>query len=122
MAISLREAQDPNNVKVVTDSEDRALYFSRALIPHDRAGSGRVQYFKHLGLYAYSAEALETFSRLPVSQLEVEEGLEQLRFLQNGIPIVVAETSEDTVGVDTEEDFKKVEEYFKQRGTQLPPA
>jgi len=120
VAISTEEAQDPNNVKVVTDSEDRALYFSRARIPYDRAGSGRVRYYKHLGLYAYSAAALETFSRLPISQLEVDEGLEQLRFLQNGIPMVVIETTEDTVGVDTEEDLKKVEEYFRERGIRLP--
>jgi len=122
VAISTAEAQDPNNVKVVTDSEDRALYFSRAAIPYDRAGAGRVRYYKHLGLYAYTRAALEAFSRLPISQLEVDESLEQLRFLQNGIPVVVVETRQDTVGVDTEEDFKKVEQYFRERGIRLPPA
>lgn len=121
VAISAREAQDPNNVKVVTDSENRALYFSRSVIPYDRAGSGGVHYYKHLGLYAYSRAALEAFSRLPVSQLEVDEGLEQLRFLENGIPIAVVETRH-TVGVDTEEDLKKVEEYFRERGISLPPC
>ena len=122
VAISTEEALDPNNVKVVTGFEDQALYFSRAVIPYDRAGSGRVRYYKHLGLYAYSRAALQALSQLPVSQLEVEEGLEQLRFLQNGIPIVVVETTQDTVGVDTEEDLKKVEEYFMERGIQLPPG
>ena len=121
VAISTEEAHDPNNVKVVTDSEGRALYFSRALIPYDRDGAGRVQYYKHLGFYAYTREALETLSQLPVSQLEIDESLEQLRFLHNGIPIVVAETLQDTVGVDTEEDFAKVEQYFRERGIRLPP-
>ncbi len=122
VAISTREAQDPNNVKVVTDSEDRALYFSRSRIPYDRTGSGGVRYYKHLGLYAYRRAALEAFSRLQVSQLEVDEGLEQLRFLENGIPIAVVETRQDTVGVDTEEDLQKVEEHFKERGIQLLSA
>lgn len=122
VAISTEEAQDPNNVKVVTDSEDGALYFSRAMIPYDRAGSGRVRYYKHLGLYAYSAAALEAFSRLPASHLEIEESLEQLRFLDNGIPIVVVEAKEDTIGVDTEDDLKRVEAYFHERGLRMPAS
>ena len=107
---------------VVAVDEDRGLYFSRSMIPYDRAGTGRVQYFKHLGLYAYSAAALEAFSRLPVSQLEVEESLEQLRFLHNGIPMVVLETGEDTIGVDTEDDLQKVEAYFRERGIRIPAS
>src|SRR5215831_5449444 len=65
--IGAEEARDPNNVKVVTDVDGRALYFSRALIPHDRAGlaSSPLTYYKHLGLYAYAASALEKFHRLP---------------------------------------------------------
>jgi 3-deoxy-manno-octulosonate cytidylyltransferase (CMP-KDO synthetase) len=107
---------------VVTDVEGRALYFSRALIPHDRAGlaSSRVLYHKHLGLYAYAAGTLERFHRLPPSQLEQIEKLEQLRLLENGIPIVVRETSQDTIGVDTEEDVRKVEEYFRRIGVRSP--
>lgn len=120
--ISTEEARDPNNVKVVTGSEDRALYFSRAMIPYDRAGSGRVRYYKHLGLYAYRAAALKEFSQLPASHLEVEESLEQLRFLDNGIPIVVIETEEDTIGVDTEDDLKKVEACFRERGIRMPAS
>jgi 3-deoxy-manno-octulosonate cytidylyltransferase (CMP-KDO synthetase) len=116
VAITPDEARNPNNVKVVTDLGGRALYFSRALIPHDRESSGRVQYFKHLGLYAYSRTALDRFSKLPPSELEQHEKLEQLRFLDNGIPIHVVETAEDTIGVDTEEDLKKVEEYFRRKG------
>ncbi len=113
VAIDPDEAQDPNNVKVVTDLNGRALYFSRAPIPHERNESGRRQYYKHLGLYAYAAPALEKFSKLPPAELEQVEKLEQLRFLENGIPIRVVETAEDTIGVDTEEDLKRVEEYFR---------
>ena len=113
VAIGLEEARNPNNVKVVTDLSGRALYFSRALVPYDRDGSGHVQYYKHLGLYAYARTALEKFHRLPPSDLEQLEKLEQLRFLENGIPITVVETSQDTLGVDTEEDLRKVEEYFR---------
>ena len=119
VAITPDEAGNPNNVKVVTDLSGRALYFSRAPVPFDRESSGRVQYFKHLGLYAYSRQALERFSKLPPSDLEQYEKLEQLRFLENGIPIHVVETSQDTIGVDSEEDLNRVEEYFRQAGDSL---
>jgi 3-deoxy-manno-octulosonate cytidylyltransferase (CMP-KDO synthetase) len=122
VSIGLEDARDPNNVKVVTDTEGRALYFSRAPIPYDRSGMApsRVQYFKHLGLYAYAAGALEQFHHLPPSHLEQIEQLEQSRLLENGIPIVVRETSQDTIGVDTEEDLQKVEEYFRRIGVHSP--
>jgi len=119
VAISPEEARNPNNVKVVTDVNGRALYFSRALIPLDRDGTGRVQYFKHLGLYAYSAAALKLFQALAPSTLEQHEKLEQLRLLENGVTIHVLETREDTIGVDTEEDLKKVEEFFGREGVHL---
>jgi 3-deoxy-manno-octulosonate cytidylyltransferase (CMP-KDO synthetase) len=122
VAITPEQAQNPNNVKVVTDSKGRALYFSRAPIPYDREGSGRVPYYKHLGLYAYAAEALRQFQALPPSELEQHERLEQLRFLENGIPIAVVETSQDTIGVDTEADLQEVEEYFRRAGLTLPNA
>ncbi len=120
--IGLEDAREPNNVKVVTDAQGRALYFSRALIPYDRSdmASSRVQYYKHLGLYAYAAAALERFHRLPPSTLEQIEKLEQLRFLENGISIIVRETLQDTVGVDAEEDLQKVEEYFRRTGVHSP--
>jgi len=116
VAIEPEEARSPNNVKVVTDARGRALYFSRALIPHDRDGAGVVQYYKHLGFYAYTAAALERFASLPPSSLEQLEKLEQLRFLENGVSLTVVETADDTIGVDTEEDLKKVEEYFRRLG------
>ncbi len=122
VAISPEEAQNPNNVKVVTDAAGHALYFSRWPIPYDRDGSGQARYFKHLGVYGYSRGALEAFSGLPPSRLEVAEQLEQLRFLENGIPITLTETCEDTIGVDTEEDLKRVEEFFRRTGQTLPEA
>jgi len=119
VAIDPEAAANPNNVKVVTELSGRALYFSRARIPYDREGSRRVQYYKHLGLYAYTAAALGRFQTLPPSPLEQREKLEQLRFLENGIPITVLETRQDTIGVDTEEDLERVEEYFRSQGFAL---
>lgn len=106
------DINNPSAVKVVTDASGRALYFSRATIPYDRDGA-RPTYYKHLGFYGYRRTALERFVQLPESSLERSERLEQLRFLENGIPIHVGETPFDTVGVDTEEDVKRVEEILK---------
>jgi 3-deoxy-manno-octulosonate cytidylyltransferase (CMP-KDO synthetase) len=101
------DISNPNAVKIVTDVNGRALYFSRATIPFDRDGA-RPRYFKHLGLYAYRKPALDKFITLPESSLEKSERLEQLRFLENGISIFVGETPHDSVGVDTEEDLQRV--------------
>jgi 3-deoxy-manno-octulosonate cytidylyltransferase (CMP-KDO synthetase) len=112
------DIQNPNAVKVVTDLSGRALYFSRATIPFDRDAdrdSARPAYFKHLGLYAYRKHALDRFVTLPESTLEKTERLEQLRFLENGIPIYVGQTPHDTVGVDTEEDLHRVIEILRKR-------
>jgi 3-deoxy-manno-octulosonate cytidylyltransferase (CMP-KDO synthetase) len=108
------DAKNPSAVKVVTDMSGRALYFSRATIPHDRDGIGP-QCYKHLGFYGYRKAALDKFIRWPESKLERSERLEQLRFLENGIAIHVADTPFDTVGVDTEEDLRRVEEILKAR-------
>lgn len=108
VAIDEMAARNPNCVKVVTDDRGRALYFSRSPIPFDRDGMGGIRYFKHIGLYAYTRAALALFHRLPQSSLELAEKLEQLRFLQNGVPILVAETPYDTMGVDTEADLQRV--------------
>ncbi|MGA7685669.1 MAG: 3-deoxy-manno-octulosonate cytidylyltransferase [Terriglobales bacterium] len=108
------DINNPSAVKVVTDSTGRALYFSRATIPFDRDGL-RPPYYKHLGFYAYRKAVLDRFVAWPESSLERSERLEQLRFLENGIPIYVAETSFDTVGVDTEEDLRRVEEILRKR-------
>jgi 3-deoxy-manno-octulosonate cytidylyltransferase (CMP-KDO synthetase) len=105
------DVSNPNAVKVITDLDGRALYFSRATIPFDR-DSSQPKYFKHLGIYAYRKPALQSFVALPESSLESAERLEQLRFLENGIPIHAAETPYDSIGVDTEEDFVRVREIL----------
>jgi 3-deoxy-manno-octulosonate cytidylyltransferase (CMP-KDO synthetase) len=112
---SEQDIPNPNAVKVVTDASGRALYFSRATIPYDRDAT-RPRYFKHLGLYAYRKAPLDRFVTLPESFLEKSERLEQLRFLENGIPIFVGETPYDSVGVDTEEDLQRVVEILNRRG------
>lgn len=106
------DINNPSAVKVVTDSAGRALYFSRATIPHDRDGT-HPRYFKHLGFYGYRKNALDKFAVWPESSLERSERLEQLRFLENEVPIYVGETPFDTVGVDTEEDLRRVEEIVR---------
>jgi len=109
---TLEDISNPNAVKVVTDLKGRALYFSRATIPFDRNHTNP-RHFKHLGLYAYRKAALDRFVKLPESSLERSERLEQLRFLENGIPIFVGETPYDSVGVDTEEDLQRVLDILK---------
>jgi 3-deoxy-manno-octulosonate cytidylyltransferase (CMP-KDO synthetase) len=114
-----KEIENPNAVKVVTALDGRALYFSRATIPFDRDGCrgrepvrdglGFSGYRKHLGIYAYRKAALEQFAVLAPSPLERTERLEQLRLLENGIAIYVAEAPGDTIGVDTEEDLARAE-------------
>jgi 3-deoxy-manno-octulosonate cytidylyltransferase (CMP-KDO synthetase) len=101
------EINNPNAVKVVTAADGRALLFSRSTIPFDRDGT-QPRYFKHLGLYAYRKAALDFFTNHPESSLEKSERLEQLRFLENGVSIYVSETPYDSIGVDTEEDLKRV--------------
>ena len=105
---------NPNAVKVVTAADGRALYFSRATIPYDRDGVSP-EYWKHIGLYAYRGAALERFPSLPSSGLEKTERLEQLRFLENGVSLYVEATEFDTVGVDTEEDLRRVEAILLKR-------
>jgi len=112
---SAADVNNPNAVKVVTDLNGRALYFTRATVPFDRDNTGSVQRFKHLGFYAYRREALQKFCAWPESELERAERLEQLRFLDHGIDIHVAETPYDTVGVDTDEDLRRVEEMLGTR-------
>ncbi len=111
-----QDVGNPNVVKVVVDRNGKALYFSRAPIPWDRDGHGRVGYSKHLGLYAFRRSALDRFAALPAGALETAERLEQLRLLENGIPIQVELVDFDTVGVDTEEDLLAVAELLRLRG------
>jgi 3-deoxy-manno-octulosonate cytidylyltransferase (CMP-KDO synthetase) len=108
---------NPNAVKVVTAADGRALYFSRATIPYNRdpEHNPTPQYWKHIGLYAYRRATLQRFPTLPASTLEQTERLEQLRFLENNIPIHVEPTDHDTIGVDTEEDLHRVESLLLNR-------
>jgi 3-deoxy-manno-octulosonate cytidylyltransferase (CMP-KDO synthetase) len=115
VACKPEDIDNPNAVKVVSDLHGKALYFSRARIPHDRDCTATARYYKHLGFYAYRRTALERFVTLPESELERTERLEQLRFLENGIPIYIAETDFDTIGVDTEEDVLRVDAMLKRR-------
>ena len=109
------DVNNPSAVKVMTALDGRALYFSRATVPFDRDQTGDVSYFKHLGFYAYRKAALDAFCTWPESRLERSERLEQLRFLDNGVVIHVAETPFDTIGVDTEEDLQRVEKILSSR-------
>ncbi len=105
---------NPNTVKVVTALNGRALYFSRSTIPFDRERTA-FPIYKHLGLYAYRAAALDLFRAWQPSPLETAERLEQLRMLENGLSLHVALTEHDTVGVDTEEDLRAVETILRNR-------
>jgi 3-deoxy-manno-octulosonate cytidylyltransferase (CMP-KDO synthetase) len=111
------EIADPNAVKVVTALDGRALYFSRSTIPFDRDKTGLAAYRKHLGIYAYRKSALERFAALPPSPLELTERLEQLRLLENGIALYVAQAPRDTIGVDTEADLLRAEAMLKRIAT-----
>ena len=112
------EFSDPNAVKVVTAVDGRALYFSRAPVPfhRDRSTVPAAASYKHLGVYAYRAAALQRFAALPPSALELTEKLEQLRLLENGIALYVAETPYESIGVDTEADLQRVEALLLARG------
>lgn len=103
---SAEAAADPNVVKVVVDVRGLALYFSRAVIPHDGHAAGRV--YKHIGLYAYRREALLRIAACDPTPLERAERLEQLRALEHGYRIATAETEDDPIGVDTAEDLARV--------------
>jgi 3-deoxy-manno-octulosonate cytidylyltransferase (CMP-KDO synthetase) len=111
----LLDIDNPNAVKVVTALDGKALYFSRATIPHDRDHAGFAGYRKHLGIYAYRKAALEKFAELPPGWLESVEKLEQLRLLEAGIDIYVAGAPADTIGVDTEEDLRRAEALLQDR-------
>lgn len=108
------EITDPNVVKVVTDAQQNAIYFSRAPIPYvrERAGESTV-YFKHIGLYVYRREFLLGYSDMPVGPLERAERLEQLRAIENGHNICVVETEYESLGVDTPEDWAEVSALFE---------
>jgi 3-deoxy-manno-octulosonate cytidylyltransferase (CMP-KDO synthetase) len=110
--ISPTEATNPNNVKVVTDRKGDALYFSRSAIPNDRDGTNAISYYLHVGVYAYRKDVLLSFTRWPQSVLEKTEKLEQLRYLENGVKIRMAETDYINVAIDTPEDLERAKKYL----------
>jgi 3-deoxy-manno-octulosonate cytidylyltransferase (CMP-KDO synthetase) len=107
------EIDNPNVVKVVTDLAGNAIYFSRHPIPYQREAAGGTMHFKHIGLYVYRRDFLLRYSDLPVGPLETAEKLEQLRALENGYRIRVAETEYDSLGVDTPEDLERASTLFE---------
>ncbi len=111
-----KEVENSNHVKVVTDKEGFALFFSRSPIPFYRNRRSDRVYFKHLGFYAYRRDFLTKFNSLPEGELESSEKLEQLRALESGFRIKVVETSFDSIEVDTPEDIKRVEEILVRSG------
>jgi 3-deoxy-manno-octulosonate cytidylyltransferase (CMP-KDO synthetase) len=111
---ALEEINNPNNVKVVCDEHNFAMYFSRSPIPFPRDAS-KALYYKHIGIYAFRKEALLKFTTLPINQLEAAEKLENLRFLANGLSVKMVETNELAIGIDTPEDLEKANAIFKQQ-------
>lgn len=101
------DINNPNNVKVVVDQNNFALYFSRSVIPYPREQNVGVRYFKHIGIYAFRKQALTDFYWLPMKSLEASEKLEQLRYLEYGKRIKMVETNHVGIGIDTIEDLEK---------------
>lgn len=119
MATLCRELTDrediinPNIVKVIMDLQGDAVYFSRNPIPYNRDNIAGVRYFKHIGMYGYRKDFLEQYVHMSKSPLECAENLEQLRVLENGYKIAVAETQYDSIGVDLPEHIEQIEEILK---------
>lgn len=112
---ALTDSEDitnPNNVKVITDNNDFALYFSRFPIPYPRDTSARVIYYKHIGIYAFRKSALMDFYTLPMLPLEAAEKIECIRYLEYGKKIKMVETSVKSIGIDTPEDLEKARKLF----------
>lgn len=101
------DINNPNNVKVVVDQNDFALYFSRSVIPYPREKNAGVRYFQHIGIYAFRKQAIMDFYSLPMKSLEASEKLEQLRYLEFGKRIKMVETTHISIGIDTAEDLEK---------------
>lgn len=109
----LTEIENPNNVKVITDKEGFALYFSRSVIPYPRETSVDAEYFKHIGVYAFRKKALLNFAKLDMRPLEIAEKIECIRYLEYGMKIKMIETNFVGVGIDVPEDLEKAREILK---------
>lgn len=113
--IDFTDAKNPDRVKVIFSKDSNALLFSRALIPFPRNHDEKHKWYVHIGLYAFRMNTLETFVSLGPSQLETIEQLEQLRLLENNIPIQVVTTHYNGIGVDRPEDLDKVREILSKK-------
>lgn len=116
----LAALENPNSPKVVLDSESRAIYFSRSVIPYLRGVEPEQwlsshTFYKHIGMYAFRSDVLGKITSLPQSTLELAESLEQLRWLENGYKIGVGISDVETVGIDTPEDLQRAEEFLANR-------
>lgn len=109
-AINAESAEDPNLVKVVLDSDNNAIYFSRSLIPYNR--SGRANYFGHIGIYGFSKKSLKEFCNLKDAPIEDIEGLEQLRAIHHQKKITMLKVASTGFGIDTKEDLQRAIEIF----------
>ncbi len=107
------DINNPNNVKVVVDQNDFALYFSRSVIPYPREKNVGVRYFQHIGIYAFRKQALLDFYSLPMKSLEASEKLEQLRYLEFGKRIKMVETTHIGIGIDTPEELEKARQLLE---------
>ncbi|MDA9000314.1 3-deoxy-manno-octulosonate cytidylyltransferase [Flavobacteriaceae bacterium] len=107
------EVENPNNVKVVIDSNNFAMYFSRNPIPYDKDLDIKVKYYKHIGVYGFRKKSLVDFYNSKPSKLELIEKLEQLRYLENGKKIKMVITDFDGIGIDTMEDLIKARNLLK---------
>lgn len=101
------DIENPNNVKVIVDQNQLALYFSRSVIPYPRDLNTGVNYYQHIGVYAFRKKALMDFYTLPMQMLEATEKLEQLRYLEYGKKIKMVETTHVGIGIDTPEDLER---------------
>ena len=107
---TMEEIENPNYVKVITDKNGYALYFSRSVIPYPRKMDMK-NYYKHVGIYGYKRDFVIEYAKMAPTELEKSESLEQLRALENGYKIKVMETPYKIIGVDTAEELEKVREY-----------
>ena len=108
-----KEIENPNNVKVITDNQGFALYFSRSVIPYPRETAIEAEYFKHIGVYAFRKNALLNFAKLSMKPLEIAEKIECIRYLEYGMKIKLIETDFIGVGIDVPEDLEKAREILK---------
>ncbi|WP_435802744.1 3-deoxy-manno-octulosonate cytidylyltransferase [Polaribacter sp.] len=107
------DIENPNNVKVITDVNNLAIYFSRSVIPFQRDTDVVVKYYKHKGVYAFRKQALLDFYKTPITPLEAAEKIEAIRYQEIGKKIKMVETAIEAIGIDTPEDLEKAKQYLK---------